>query len=61
MTPERALQAKELYEALPEAERAVLLERAKEGQPAFLWEHLENPERMVSWGLWKKVEDHCQG
>lgn len=60
MTPERALQAKALYEELPEEERAELLEQAKEGQPPFLWEHLENPERMVSWGLWEKVEDHCQ-
>lgn len=61
MTPERALQAKDLYDALPQEEKAELLERAKEGQPPFTWEHLENPERMVSWGLWERVEDHCQG
>jgi plasmid replication initiation protein len=60
MTTERALQVKEKYDALPDDERAALLERAKEGQPAFLWEHLENPERMVSWGLWEEVEKHCQ-
>ncbi len=50
-------QAKAVFDALPEPEKAKLREQARQGvEPAF-WDRLENPASPISLGLWKLIKE----
>ncbi len=56
LTPERARHFKAIFDGLDAQTQNALLEEAKTRQPDFVWPHLQDPERAVSWGLWELVE-----